>query len=94
LGVAGQVAVLLDVQGDTDEAKVLYLEVIHGYTARLGEDHVNTLTVKNNLAILLKNQGIVMKRKRAIDHAVKKSTVSSFSICSGGKHSNGSSFTV
>eukprot|EP01050_Picozoa_sp_SAG11_P070591 SAG11_NODE_52135_length_107_cov_257.375000_1_plen_35_part_11 len=33
-------------QGQTDEAKAMYLEVIDGYTAKLGADHVDTVTAK------------------------------------------------
>ena len=44
-------------QGQTDEAKAMYLEVIAGFTAKLGADHVDTIRAKMNLAILLDDQG-------------------------------------
>eukprot|EP01047_Picozoa_sp_COSAG01_P120076 COSAG01_NODE_48794_length_378_cov_0.494624_1_plen_87_part_00 len=35
----------------------MYLEVIDGYTAKLGADHVDTVTAKMNLAELYRTQG-------------------------------------
>lgn len=52
LRTAGQVAILLDESGQTAEAKAMYEEVIAGYTAKLGADHVDTILAKMNLGLL------------------------------------------
>eukprot|EP01050_Picozoa_sp_SAG11_P063724 SAG11_NODE_43565_length_164_cov_37.538462_1_plen_54_part_11 len=41
----------------------MYLEVIDGYTAKLGADHVSTVTAKMNLATLLDEQGQTQEAK-------------------------------
>jgi phage shock protein A len=39
------------------EAKALYREVVAGFTAHYGAQHVQTLESKMNLAVLLQNEG-------------------------------------
>eukprot|EP01052_Picozoa_sp_SAG31_P006934 SAG31_NODE_325_length_17671_cov_9.902743_15_plen_602_part_00 len=54
---ARSTATLLDQQGQTEEARAMYVEVIDGFTAKLGAHHVDTVKAKTNLANLLKEQG-------------------------------------
>ena len=57
LANARSTAILFSDQGQTDEAQAMYLEVIAVRTAKLGAEHVDTISAKGKLATLLDEQG-------------------------------------
>ena len=53
LTTQGNLAAVMQLQGDFAGAQALYEQVIEAQTAQLGSSHQSTLDVKGNLAILL-----------------------------------------
>jgi hypothetical protein len=85
LGTKTQVAMLFgELKMFEAEAKALYREAVAGFTAHYGAQHVHTLTSKNNLALLLKNEGTAEAEAEA--EALYREVVAGFTAHYGGQH--------
>eukprot|EP01050_Picozoa_sp_SAG11_P004535 SAG11_NODE_292_length_11180_cov_6.023825_7_plen_723_part_00 len=70
LASVGYLATLLHRLGDLAEARLLYDEVVAGFTERYGPTHASTLATKGELALLLQKTGELAEARRLFTEVV------------------------